>query len=248
MSGPLGTQTNNPTIDQGTHARHEMPPGGAANLVMTQFHPGVNHNHSQSGRWSDIQKSPNSDFIRNMSCSKMEPMWLVFLANLIEFRDKPIALAHLNHYLYGHGVDYNENKNIELWLQQDMGIKGVLARIIPNDRKNGKYKNQYEFAQDEYVNQDFRYAFGGIDIVEFEVDFDVRTIHVWFQDRYEWHPYYAGIYSIFPDDGIRPTNCLHAALVELKSSGAADYWMKGEATVSLDVIIPNKISNEQTKL
>jgi hypothetical protein len=30
----------------------------------------------------------------------------------------------------------------------------------------------------------------------------------------------------------------HAAFVELKSSGAKDYWMKGEATVPLSVIVP----------
>jgi hypothetical protein len=40
-------------------------------------------------------------------------------------------------------------------------------------------------------------------------------------------------------DAVRPTNCVHAALVELKSGGGAkDYWMKGEATVPLSVIRP----------
>ena len=34
----------------------------------------------------------------------------------------------------------------------------------------------------------------------------------------------------------RDTNCVHAALVELKSGGAADYWMKGEARVPLSLI------------
>jgi hypothetical protein len=42
----------------------------------------------------------------------------------------------------------------------------------------------------------------------------------------------------FPDDAARETNCLHAALVELKSSGAADFWMKGEATVPLITVLP----------
>lgn len=40
--------------------------------------------------------------------------------------------------------------------------------------------------------------------------------------------------------GARDTNCVHAALVELRSSGAADVWMKGEATVPLSVIRPAK--------
>ena len=40
---------------------------------------------------------------------------------------------------------------------------------------------------------------------------------------------------------MRETNCVHAALVELKSGGAADYWMKGEATIPLgDLAVPVK--------
>lgn len=248
MPGPLGMPTNNPVIDQGTLTCYETPLCGPKNVVASQFHPGVNHNHVLSGRWTDIQKNPNSDFQLDALCPIVEPITLVYLAKLKEFGDKPIALDHLNHYLGGKGIDYNENKNIELWLRRDKGVQGVLAKIIPNDRSSGTYKNQYEFAQNQYADQDFRYAFGGIDILEFEVDFDARTIRVWFQDRYEWHPYYPGIYSVFSDDGARSTNCLHAALVELKSRGAADYWMKGEATVPLSVVIPNQISSHKTKL
>ena len=71
---------------------------------------------------------------------------------------------------------------------------------------------------------------------DFEMDFDAGTVHVWFQDRYEWHPFYPALYPVKAGDVARPTNCLHAAMVELKSSGAADFWMKGEATVPLNVI------------
>jgi hypothetical protein len=60
-------------------------------------------------------------------------------------------------------------------------------------------------------------------------------MHVWFQDFYEWHPVYP-FYTFMAGDVVRETNCVHAALVELKSSGAADFWMKGEATVPVSVI------------
>jgi hypothetical protein len=92
--------------------------------------------------------------------------------------------------------------------------------------------------QNDYSNQDLRFAFGAIDQLDVEVDFGARTVHAWFQDRYEWHPFYPGLYAAFPDDGARETNCVHAALVELKSDGAADFWMKGEATAPLSVIVP----------
>jgi hypothetical protein len=90
--------------------------------------------------------------------------------------------------------------------------------------------------QSNYTNQDLRFAFGAIDRLDVEFNFDAGTVHAWFQDRYEWHPFYPGLYSSFSDDAARETNCLHAALVELKSSGAADFWMKGEATVPLTTV------------
>jgi hypothetical protein len=72
--------------------------------------------------------------------------------------------------------------------------------------------------------------------VDFSVDFSDDTVRVWFQDRYEFHPVYSGLYQKFPDDVVRDDNCVHAAAVEMKSQGATDYWMKGEAVVPLALI------------
>ncbi len=74
--------------------------------------------------------------------------------------------------------------------------------------------------------KDFQFAFGAIDRLDYEVNRAAGTIHVWFRDRYEWHPVGFG-YSHCPDDKARVSNCVHAAM-ELKSSGAKDYWMVGE--------------------
>jgi len=79
---------------------------------------------------------------------------------------------------------------------------------------------------------------GAIDRLDYEADFGAGTFHAWFQDRYEWHPVYSGLYTRFDDDDVRPTNAVHAACVELKANdGAADYWMKGEATVALSELL-----------
>jgi hypothetical protein len=97
----------------------------------------------------------------------------------------------------------------------------------------------FPFLQSDYVNQDLRFAFGAIDRLDFEVDLASGTVHAWFQDRYEWHPVYP-FYKQFADDTFggfaRETNCVHAALVELKSTSARDFWMKGEATVPLSAL------------
>src|SRR4029077_10980267 len=79
-------------------------------------------------------------------------------------------------------------------------------------------------------DEDFRFSFGAIDRMDFELDEIEGTIHLWFKDRYDFHPVYP-FYNHFADDVVRETNCVHAALVELKAHGAAEFWMIGETTV-----------------
>lgn len=217
-------------------------------VVKTFFNPpnfvaGVNHGHQPSGRYADVQANPNNapGFIGTaleLACKVTGPQGLVNAAISLQFSDKPIALKHLNWYLTdGHGVDFGEDDNIKDWLTRDEGIRSRLKREIfpggPGGIKRGS--GHFSFEQGEFVDQDFLYAFGAIDRVDFEVDFSQDTVRVWFQDRYEWHPVYP-FYDLQPGDVVRETNCLHAALVELKTSGAADFWMKGQAEVALSAI------------
>lgn len=209
---------------------------------LPKFTPGVNHNHAPSGQYAKVQANPNNapsieGKVLEIACPFTDEIGLVNLAKRTTFGDKPIALKHLDFYLTdGKGADFNEDANIKDWLTRDSGIRARLKKeIFPPGRKPVG-QGHFEFDQGEYAVEDFRFAFGGIDRVDFEVDFSQDTVRVFFQDRYEWHPVYP-FYSKFADDVLRPTNCLHAALVELKSKGAADFWMKGEAEVSLSSII-----------
>jgi hypothetical protein len=153
-----------------------------------------------------------------------------------EFSDKPIALQHLFWYLNAGGIDFMEDANLDHMLRSDKGVQTLIAGAIPSGAPiSGRFTGNVKVEQLNYQNQDFRFAFGAIDQLDFEVDFTAGTVHAWFQDRYEWHPVYSGLYTAFPDDVARETNCIHAALVELKSSGAEDFWMKGEATVPLSL-------------
>ena len=195
----------------------------------------VSHNHTPSGRWADVQANPNNasgliGWALDQLCPSSTPLQLVNTAKTLQFRDKPIALKHLNWYLAdGKGADFVEDDNIADWLKRDRGIKNRLKReILPGRRPRG----HFEFLQSEYAIPDFQYAFGSIDRVDFQVDFKRDAVRVWFVDRYEWHPVYP-FYKFMAGDGVRETNCLHAALVELKTSGAADFWMKGYADVNL---------------
>jgi hypothetical protein len=205
--------------------------------MPTIFNPGVSHRHGPSGRWAEVQANPNSSMSLNLLCPRMSPRALVIAAKVAQFDDKPIALKHLNWYLVdGHGADFPEDANINLMMTADTGIQAAIRALIPPGRTTGTFAGFLKIEQSDYANQDLRFAFGAIDRLDFEVDFSANTIHAWFQDFYEWHPYYPGLYTAFPDDGARDTNCLHAALVELKTDGARDFWMKGEATVPLSVV------------
>jgi len=77
--------------------------------------------------------------------------------------------------------------------------------------------------QADYANHDWLFALGGIDRSDYEVDPAKGTEHLWFRDRYQWHP----------EDTSRPSNCVHLAAVELKSNGAAGFWMIRDAIVPL---------------
>jgi len=205
---------------------------------MTIFNPGVNHGHSPSGKWSAVQAAPDSSPELNALCPRLSPKQLVDVAIVAKFLTKPIARVHLDWYLSaGRGRDFNENSNIQSMLTSDSGVQALIRGLLSAGPTRGVFTAFSKVEQSNYVSQDLRFAFGAIDRLDIEVDFDAGALHAWFQDRYEWHPFYPGLYTAFPDDGSRETNCLHAALVELKSSGAADFWMKGEATVPLSAVL-----------
>jgi hypothetical protein len=265
--GPLGTSTHCPTIDGGTMCRGDSPvpgpkgkqcvdadtehlalfsaPSTASSTRAVVYHPGVAHRHTPCNRWAEVQS--RTDFrLRSRATWTllMDPKQVAEAARLEFFvgdsTPLPIANEHFTYYLAGSGEDFDESANIDSWLRHDTGIQSAIARRIPKSQTRGRFVDWLEVTQDVYKNRDFQFAFGAIDILDFEVNFDAGTVRVWFQDFYEWHPFYPGLYTPLPGDGVRDTNFVHAALVEMKNQGAADYWMKGEATVPLSVIMPHR--------
>jgi hypothetical protein len=221
------------------------------------FHPGVDHKHRPCRKWNAILHNPNNAGGDKMAkaldaiCAGLAiaadapiplphgPEILVVQARLILFAARPLASTHLEWYLSGKGKDFVEDDNIKDWVNSDSGIRHRLKRAIFAGKRITP-EGHFFFGQGEYAKdgaaQDFRFAFGGIDRVDFEVDMADNLVRVWFQDRYEWHPFYPHLYPAKPGDGARDDNCVHAALVEMQDQGAADYWMKGVGQVPLSVI------------
>jgi hypothetical protein len=223
------------------------------------FHPGVRHDHTPSRKWEVVLHHPNNsgkgDPLKealDKACQGLAaaadapiplphgPELLVAAARAILFVKRPLASTHLEFYLKGGGKDFVEDANIKDWIARDSGIRKRLKReIFPRGAKP-RTQGHFFFSQREYATdeagQDFRFAFGSIDRVDFEVDLADHLVRVWFQDRYEWHPFYPSLYTPKPGDVARDDNCVHAAMVEMQDQGAADYWMKGVAEVPLSLI------------
>lgn len=196
--------------------------------------PGVNHAHAASGSWLTIRgvEALNclaSPFTIPCACASMSPIEVVTAAFIAEFSGKPLASRHLGHYLSGGGVDFTED--VGAFIKGDSGVRSLLAGEMATAPRGHFKVNQFD-----YANQDFRFAFGAIDRLDYRVDKPAGVVHVWFVDRYEWHPVYPGIYTFKSGDAARITNCVHAALVELKSSGASDFWMVGYKAIPLTTV------------
>lgn len=225
---------------------------------------GVMHDHQPCRRWDEIRQHPNDE--PDLLAAALELMLEdadtpeEYMAN---FRDgilgvtdavlniwrNQLAITHLDWFLKdGKGNDFGEDKNIEAWLLQDAGIRKALRNEIlrfnpanKNNPSSWKTKGIIEFDETDYENDKFRHTFGAIDKVAYELDFGDGSIHVWFKDRFEWHPFYPNLYPVKSGDVRRDTNCLHAAGVECKAGTARDFWMIGEAFVPMRFIIDDDI-------
>lgn len=244
-STPKNVQRATPSRLPGPHRPTSPKLGASAHVVgagSLKYTLGYTpHHHSPSGKWASIQNTPaTSDSTIAECCSLFGPEYLVLGAVMGEFKTKPRALLHLRWYLSaGNGANYVEDDNIKTMLEQDDGVQALLRRRLKG--KSGRVASFCRISQDDYsksmTGQDLRFAFGSIDRFDYIADFKAGTLQGWFIDCYEWHPYYPGLYAVQTGDAPRSDNCVHAALVELKSQGAADFMMTGQATVDLSKIM-----------
>lgn len=210
----------------------------------------INHGHRPSNKFSQIKSNPYSvreldpfdpDFglrlaiVTALNLSKDAASFVGGVIRL-QFSNMPTAKAHALHYLNGNGAVFNEDANLTAWIQQDAVVRAEIGKSIRENRRNGgTFKRFMEFPAKRFQVDDFRNSFGTIDRLEWEVDFDANVVHVFFMDVYEWHPVYDGLYVKMPGDVVRNTNPVHAAFVEMKLQGAADYLMKGETFLPISV-------------
>jgi hypothetical protein len=231
----------------------EVPAGQSSRRTgttsVTRFHPGVSHDHRPTGRWADVQRDSQArcqvlqrravsdprgipgiaqTLAVECACANSSPPWVATIVQNTIMSALPLARRHLAHYLAGSGSPLTVD--LEDVIRRDSKFRAKLAAHVRRAARG-----HFNVNQSDYGVKDFQFAFGAIDRLDFEVSHAAGRVHVWFQDRYEWHP--VGFrYSRLPGDIRRPSNCVHAAMVELKSSGAKDYWMIGDAVVPLSLL------------
>ncbi|WP_051367030.1 SpvB/TcaC N-terminal domain-containing protein [Hamadaea tsunoensis] len=214
-------------------------PSGATGRAAVEWHPTQPHNHLPgAANWAGVQQVLESkqgfyeNYCRDRSFDRVSHL------TLGHSEDEPLAHDHLQHYLTGQGSTLVEDANLDRLLRDDHEIaywveksivKGVTAA---GTQKTGLIAGHLRIDQQDYTIAEFKNSFGAIDQVDWSYNLDTGKVQVWFQDRYEWHPVYKGLYDRFADDDVRETNCIHAALVEMKSQGAEDYWMQGFTELS----------------
>ncbi|TWT02002.1 hypothetical protein [Reyranella sp. CPCC 100927] len=214
--------------------------------MLVEYHPSPLHNHKPCGKWAEIQKAPNSPGRPDLEwlCKKLDyPSFATAAIGKLVGPGLARARLHMQRYLGGTGRDMDQSDYLAKVLRQDKGVLTAIAENIPKGMKTGVFAGNFFLDQGAYAMEEARLAWGGIYRLDFEVNFTAGTLRVWFMDRYEWHPYYPGLYTLCKEDledGPRETNCVHAAFVEMKSRGAADYWMFGAATVPAS-LLPDKI-------
>ena len=198
------------------------------------------HDHPPQGTWDQVAADAWEDCNVgsekgkvSCACGATEtPVRVLDASGLFEMSGRPLARQHFEHYLNGGGRTMVEDEPLEYMLRTDGRVQLKLLQEIQD-----KDRGYFFLRQQNYSSKDFRFAYGGIDRVDFEVDRDKDTVKVWFVDRYDFHPIGYGHEQLGAGDiSLRPTNCVHAAAVEAKTDGAADYWMRGKATVPLSTL------------
>lgn len=223
----------------------EAPSGGAIDCKTIP----VNHNHRPTGHWAAVQRASQSrcralelqalsnprrapqlaeQIAFQCACARLSPQEVALVAKNV-MRVLPLAKRHLEHYLAGSGADFKED--FADVIRRDRKVRAKFAVHI-----KARPRGHFKLNQSDFDVKDFQFAFGAIDRVEYEVNRAAGTVHVWFRDRYEWHPVGFG-YSHCPDDVARGSNCVHAAMVEMKNSGAKDYWMVTDIVIPLRLVL-----------
>jgi hypothetical protein len=125
----------------------------------------------------------------------------------------PLAAAFYMHFLGGSGTDLTID--VADVIARDAGVRRRIKASITRGRSGTTSLRQHDYAV-----EDFQYAFGAIDCVQWR-RIGKGMFEISMLDYYEFHPERPGV-----------SQCAHTACVQLVADGSAkNFWMRGSATV-----------------
>ena len=152
------------------------------------------------------------------------------------FSDQPNARSHIIHYRTGGGSNYSEH--VSNLFSANPRVRSRIASLIGAQINAGATNGSLigrgaddgrepPIRQSDYDSEDWRNSNGNIDEVDWRLTGSLNSsgynqFEISINDPYTWHP-----------QENRPTQCIHEAMENLKSNGAADYITTGTETVSL---------------
>jgi hypothetical protein len=116
----------------------------------------------------------------------------------------------------------------------------VIAKHIREKKTPGQSTVEFffEYNANMFDDEDAKDSFGTIDRLDVFADFTKGEV----EDTYEWHPTYSQYTRPFkcPNTNAekevqRKTLFLHAAMVQMKTRGAKDFKMRGNATFPMNI-------------
>lgn len=129
------------------------------------------------------------------------------------------AEAHLKAYLEGSGLDMKVN--LSKVLLDDEGVREEVTREITLAVQRGRNSGSVAIPQSVYTHHDWQFAIGSMNIKWTAIP-GTANYRLTFRNKYRWHP-----------SESRMTQCVHQAAENLKMKGAKDYWMYGDAVVTI---------------
>src|SRR3954470_12180782 len=157
---------------------------------------------------------------------------------------QPLAQKHLQHYLTGGGAVLKED--IPDLFARNPTIRNNVASQIGEQSSGGSTKSGVleggadlpgggklpgfpPITQDDYDDQDWPNSIGNVDKLEWSIVAGPdaagnATVRITLTDPYAWHPKEA-----------RLTQCVHQAIENMKSKGAAEYTAQGTGDVVLNL-------------
>ncbi len=146
------------------------------------------------------------------------------LVQKLAMKNTPMAVNHLNHYLFGQASE--KVVKISDLFDHDQGVKLMFFKRIQEAINRGCENGEVTISQFAYTNKEWLYSLGGIKIQWYRRQNKVRA---WFVNKYRWHP-----------NDERITQAIHRAAENLKLSGAQDYFILGLP----ETILVNDIMNQ----